>query len=80
MQIEQLRGVFSASQLHRRFTGISPENLEQLATAMVKQLEHTCREYEGEQVVENAETVKIEIYTAALTALLQQKEWASLIN
>jgi DNA-binding transcriptional ArsR family regulator len=80
MQIEQLRGVFSALQLHQRFTSISPENLEKLAKAMVKQLEHTCQEYEGEQVVENAETIKIKVYTDALTALLQQDEWASLIT
>lgn len=79
MQIEHLRGVFSALQLHQRFTGISPEKLEALATAMIKQLEHTCREYDGEAPVANAETVKIKIYADALAALLRQDEWASLL-
>lgn len=80
IQMEHLRGVFSALQLQQRFTGITPECLENLANAMIKQLEHTCREYEGEQVVESAETIKIRVYAAALDALSQQDEWSSLFN
>ena len=79
MQIEHLRGVFSALQLHQRFTGISPAQLEELANAMVRQLEHTCREYDGAVPTENAETIKIRVYADALAALLRQDQWAFLL-
>jgi predicted transcriptional regulator len=80
IQIEHLRGIFTALQLQHRFSGISPENLEKLAVAMLKQLEKTCRDYKGEKVVKNAENLKIKIYAEALASLTKLDEWNALIN
>ncbi len=80
IQIEHLRGIFTVLQLQHRFSGISPENLEKLAEAMLKQLEKTCRDYKGEKVVKNAENLKIKIYAEAFTSLTKLDEWNTLIN
>jgi DNA-binding transcriptional ArsR family regulator len=80
IQIEHLRGIFTALQLQHRFSGISPENLEKLAVAMLKQLEKTCRDYKGVKVVKNAENLKIKIYAEALASLTKLDEWNALIN
>jgi len=80
MQIEHLRGIFTALKLQHRFSGISPESLEKLAVAMLKQLEKTCRDYKGKKVVKNAENIKIKIYTEALASLSKLDEWNTLIN
>jgi predicted transcriptional regulator len=80
IQIERLRGIFTALQLQHRFSGISPENLEKLAIAMLKQLDKTCRGYKVKKVVKNAETLKIKIYAEALASLKKLDEWNTLIN
>ena len=80
IQIEHLRGIFTALQLQHRFSGISPENLEKLAIAMLKQLEKTCRDYKGKKVVKNAENLKVKIYAEVLASLTKLDEWKTLIN
>ena len=80
MQIEHLRGVFTTLQLQHHFLGISPENLERLAIAMLKQLKRTCIDYEGKKVVENAENLKVKIYAETLASLAKLDEWSTLFS
>ena len=78
-QIIHLRGIFTASQLYHHFSSVSPETLEKLAVAMLKQLEKTGRKHTKEGPVKNAETLKVKIYAEALENLMKQDEW-HLIN
>jgi DNA-binding transcriptional ArsR family regulator len=80
MQIMYLRGIFIAFQLHHRFFGVSPETLEKLAVAMLRQLESTGRKYVEAGPVENAETLKVKIYAEALENLTKQHEWDALFK
>ena len=68
-QIEYLRGVFTVLRLSNHFSGITPENLEKFAVAMLKQLKITCKNYEKGPVVKNVEDFKIKIYAEALKNL-----------
>jgi predicted transcriptional regulator len=79
-QIIHLRGIFAAFQLHDRFSGVSPETLEKLAVAMLKQLEITGRKHIKKRPVKNAENLKIKIYTEALESLMKQEEWHALFK
>ncbi len=79
-QIMHLRGIFTAFQLNHHFSGVSPETLEKLAVAMLKQLENTGRKHVEEEAIENAETLKVKIYAEALTALMKQDEWHALFK
>jgi DNA-binding transcriptional ArsR family regulator len=79
-QIVHLRGMFIAFQLNHHFSGVSPETLERLAEAMLKQLETTGRKHAKEEAVENAETIKVKIYAEALAALTKQNEWQALFK
>ena len=79
-QIIHLRGIFTASQLHHHFSSVSPETLEKLAVAMLKQLEKTGRKHTKEEPVRNAETLKVKIYAEALESLMKQEEWHALFK
>ncbi len=79
-QIIHLRGIFTAFQLHHRFSSVSPETLEKLAIAMLKQLENTGRKHAEEGPIENAETLKVKIYAEALDSLMKQGEWHALFK
>jgi len=79
-QIIHLRGIFTASQLHHHFSSVSPETLEKLAVAMLKQLEKAGRKHTKEEPVKNAETLKVKIYAEALENLMKQDEWHALFK
>ena len=79
-QIIHLRGIFTASQLHHHFSSVSPETLEKLAVAMLKQLEKVGRKHIKEGPVKNAETPKVKIYAEALENLMKQDEWHALFK
>ena len=79
-QIIHLRGIFTAFQLNHHFSGVSPETLEKLAVAMLKQLENTGRKHIKERPVKNAETLKVKIYAEALESLMKQDEWYALFK
>jgi len=79
-QIMHLRGIFTAFQLNHRFSGVSPETLEKLAVAMMKQLENTGQKHAEERLVESAETLKVKIYAEALESLMKQDEWHALFK
>jgi len=79
-QIIHLRGIFTAFQLNHHFSGVSPETLEKLAVAMLKQLEKTGRKHTKEGPVKNAETLKVKIYAEALENLMKQDEWQTLFK
>ena len=80
MQIVHLRGIFAAFQLQHRFFGVSPTTLEKLAVAMLKQIENTGRKHAEDELVENAETLKVKIYAEALESLTKQDEWHTLLK
>ena len=80
MQIEHLRGVFTTLQLQQHFLGISPQNLEKLAIAMLKQLKKTGIGYEGKKIVETAENLKVKIYAEAFASLAKLDEWSTLFG
>jgi hypothetical protein len=71
MQIMHLRGIFTAFQLRHCFSSVLPTTLEKLAVRMLKQLENTGRKHAEEGLVENAETLKVKIYTEALKSLMK---------
>ena len=79
-QILHLRGIFTAFQLNHHFSSVSPETLEKLAVAMLKQLENTGRKRAEEGPIENAETMKVKIYVEALGSLMKQDEWHALFK
>jgi len=79
-QIIHLRGIFTAFQLNHRFSGASPETLEKLAVAMLKQLADTGRKHLKEMPAKNAETLKVKIYAEALKSLTKQDEWHALFK
>jgi len=80
MQIMHLRGIFTAYQLHHCFSSVLPTTLEKLAVRMLKQLENTGRKHAEEGPVENAETLKVKIYTEALKSLMKQGKWHALLK
>ncbi len=79
-QIIHLRGIFTAFRLNHHFSGVSPETLEKLAVAMLKQLEETGRKHTKEGPVKNAETLKVKIYAEAFENLMKQDEWQPLFK
>ena len=81
MQIEHMIGIIAALQItSTRFFEITPEIMENLATLLWKQLEYTCKTFENHQAMETAESLKIAIYTDALTHLTQTSEWTTLLH
>jgi DNA-binding transcriptional ArsR family regulator len=79
-QILHLRGIFTAFQLNHHFSSVSPETLEKLAVAMLKQLENIGRKHAEEGPIENAETMKVKIYVEALESLMRQDKWHALFK
>ena len=73
-QIEHLRGVLTVLKLSNHFSGITSENLEKFAVAMLKQLKITCKNYEEGPVGNNVEDFKIKIYAEALENLFDPNE------
>ena len=80
MQIEHVIGILAALQCIRaHFFDIDSETIEKLAIMLWKQLEQTCKKYESIKVIENAESLKIKIYTDALNNLTKSPEWKALL-
>lgn len=80
MQIEHIIGILAALQcVHAHFFDIQSETLEELAIILWKQLEQTCKKYEGKKFVEKAENLKITIYADALKRLSTLPEWNALL-
>jgi len=80
MEIEHLRGIFSALQLYHHVSKISSTTLEELAVAMLKQLKIVGQKHMNDMALEDAELLKVKIYTEALASLTKQKEWRSLFQ
>jgi len=81
MEIEHFRGIFSALQLYHHVSNvISSRTLEELAEAMLKQLKIVGQKHMNDMALEDAELLKVKIYTEALACLTKQKEWRSLFQ
>ncbi len=80
MEIEHLRGIFSALQLYHHVSKVSSRTLEELAVAMLKQLKIVGQKHTKDMALEDAELLKVKIYTEALVNLTEQKEWRSLFQ
>lgn len=79
-QIEHLRGMFSVFQLQHRISEVSSKTLEKLAVAMLKELKAVGQRHMKEDMVEDAETLRINVYAEALASLVKQNEWRSLFK
>jgi hypothetical protein len=72
--------IFSALQLYHHVSKISSKTLEELAVAMLKQLKIVGQKHVKDMALEDAELLKVKIYTEALASLTKQKEWCSLFQ
>ncbi len=80
MQIEHVIGILAALQCENSFFfDIHSETIEKLALMLWKQLEQTCKKYEGSNVIDTAESLQITIYTDALNKLKTSPEWKALL-
>ena len=80
VQIEHLIGILAAIQCENSFFfDIHSETIEKLALMLWKQLEQTCKKYEGSYVIDTAESLKLTIYTDALNKLKTSPEWKALL-
>ena len=80
MQIEHVIGILAAIQcIQSHFFDIHSETIEKIALMLWKQLEQTCKKYEGIKVIETAESLKIKIYTDAINYLINSPEWKALL-
>ncbi len=80
MEIEHLRGIFSALQLYHHVSKVSSGTFEQLAMAMLKQLKIVGQKHTKDMALEDAELLKVKIYAEALASLTKQKEWRRLFQ
>jgi len=80
MEIEHLRGIFSALRLYHHVSKVSSRTLEELAVAMLKQLKIVGQKHAKDMALEDAELLKVKIYAEALASLTRQKEWRSLFQ
>jgi DNA-binding transcriptional ArsR family regulator len=80
MEIEHLRGIFSALQLYHHVSKVSSRTLERLAEAMLKQLKIVGQKHVKDMASEDAELLKVKIYAEALANLTKQREWRSLFR
>ncbi|UCH69717.1 MAG: hypothetical protein JSV29_05555, partial [Candidatus Bathyarchaeota archaeon] len=80
MEIEHLRGIFSALKLYHHVSKVSSMTLEGLAVVMLKQLKTIGQKHTKDMALEDAELLKVKIYTEALAGLTKQKEWRSLFQ
>lgn len=80
MQIEHVIGILAALQyVKAHFFDVNSEIIEKLAIMLWKQLEQTCKKYQGNNVIETAEDFKVMIYTDALNRLTKLPEWKSVL-
>ena len=61
------------------FFDVQSETIEELAILLWKQLEQTCKKYESKKLIKTAESLKIMIYTNALSNLTKLSEWKALL-
>lgn len=80
VEIEHLRGIFSALQLYHHVSKVSSKTLEGLAEALLNQLKIVSRKHAKDMASEDAELLKVKIYAEALANLTKQKEWRSLFR
>ncbi len=80
MEIEHLRGIFSALQLYHHVSKFSSRTFEELAVSMLKQLKIVGQKHTKDMTREDAELLKVKIYAEALASLTKQKEWHSLFQ
>jgi len=81
MQIEHVIGILATLQCVRaHFFEVNSETVEKMAIMLWKQLEQTCKKYEGNNVSETAESLKIMIYADALNHLTKLSEWKTLLQ
>ena len=80
LQIEHLRGMFSVFRLYHHVSTISSEDLERLATAMLRQLKNVGEKYLDAEAPEDPEALRVKIYAEALARLTEEKEWSNLFK
>jgi DNA-binding transcriptional ArsR family regulator len=80
-QMIRLEGMFSAFKLYGKIEEVSPENLEELAEAMLTQLKVVGREHTTEKSkVSEAESLRIRIFAEALDNLVKENRFHGLFQ
>lgn len=80
-QIQYLRGIFSLLKINRKNYSVSSKALEKLAFELLKQLKKVSEKFAKIEVKnEDVETIRMKIYSEALTNLMKQKEWKEVIK
>ena len=73
-QIQFLRGVISAFKINHHTWKTFSKNIEKTAIAFLRQLKKVGEKYSNQMVKrEDAEAIRVKIYTEALTSLTKQK-------
>jgi len=80
-QMTRLEGMLSVFRLYGGIGEVSPENLEELAEAMLRQLKIVGEKHTTEKAeVNETESVRIGIFAEALDNLVKQNEYRSLFQ
>jgi len=80
-QMIRLEGMLSVFKLHGKIEEVSPENLEELAKAMLRQLKVVGKKYTTEKgEVSEAESLRISIFAEALDNIVKGNEFRSLFQ
>jgi len=80
IQVEHVIGILSALQyVNTHFFDANSETIEKLAVMLWKQLEHTCKKFKRDNVIETGKNLKLMIYTDALNNLTKLSEWKALV-
>jgi predicted transcriptional regulator len=79
-QIEHLRGMFIVFRLYEHISEVSSEKLEELASALLKQLKEVAQKHLKDEYPKDPESFRVRIYSEACAKLTEQKEWRSLFE
>jgi DNA-binding transcriptional ArsR family regulator len=78
IQIDHLIGILSTLKFSQEIPEISTKSLEELASAMLRELMVVGQRYVGETTTENGETLKIKIYAEAIKNLVKSERMLSI--
>jgi predicted transcriptional regulator len=79
-QIEHLRGMFIVFRLCKHISEVSSEKLEELASALLKQLKQVAQKHLKDAYPKDPESFTVRIYSEAVAKLTEQKEWRNLFR
>jgi predicted transcriptional regulator len=79
-QIEHLRGMFIVFRLYKHMSEVSSEKLEELASALLKQLKEVAQKHLKDEYPKDPESFRVKIYSEACAKLTEQKEWRNLFQ